>query len=469
MASHAGRPLLKDELLKAVWPDTIVEEANLTQNVSVLRKALGSGPKGPIITLPGRGCQFGAQVTKIVPTRNADIQAHKTPVTLVMPTFVETTRTRVVLETEEVTTRQPIGLIASVLVLVALVTVGILGWRYWQNHTSGPPVQVVLSGQDGTTGDPVLDRTLTDALRMDLAQSPFVSVVASPTIRATMVQMVHKPDEPVTPALAREICERTGSQAVVHSTVVRIGGHFLLTDDATSCVDDKDLGQVKQEAATAEDLPSSVDKLAESLRNTLGESRRSIARFNAPLLATNTASLEALKYYSQAKNKAELGEWPDAITLLKHTVVADPSFGAAYYDLAAAYSGTEDYVSERETLQKAHALSGSASAPVRFAIDALYSAVTTEDLYESERNYRDWTELYPLSVPAWNGLSNTQRELGRYTESAKSAKRAVALRPTNQGMYVNLAYIQLRAGDAQGAQATASRLWQKVWTPRQLL
>ncbi len=458
MASNAGRPLLKDELLKAVWPDTIVEEANLTQNVSVLRKALGSGPKGPIITLPGRGYQFAAQVAKIIPTRDADSQAHKTQVTLAMPTFVETTRTRVVLETEEVTTtRQPTGLIVSVLALVALVTAGILGWRYWQNHTSGPPVQVVLSAQDGTTGDPVLDRTLTDALRMDLAQSPFVSAVASPTIRATMVQMMHKPDDPVTPALAREICERTGSQAVVHSTVVRIGGRFLLTEDATSCVDDKDLGQVKQEAATAEDLPSSIDKLAESLRKTLGESRRSIARFNAPLLATNTASLEALKYYSQAKNEAELGKWPDAITLLKHAVVADPAFGAAYYDLAAAYSGTEDYVSERETLQKAHALSGSTSAPVRFAIDALYSAVTTQDLYESERNYRNWTELYPLSAPAWNGLSNTQRELGRYTDSIESAKRAVALRPTNQGMYVNLAYIQLRAGDAQGAQATCKQ------------
>ncbi len=458
MAANAGRPLLKDELLKAVWPDNIVEETNLTQNVSILRKALGSGPKGPIVTLPGRGYQFAAQVTEIVPARSADTSLPKPQVAFATPTFVETTRTRLVLEEQTTATRHPgWRLWAAASVVGALAAASTLGWRSWQNHTGSPPVQVVLTSPDGTTGDPVLDRTLTDALRMDLAQSPFVSVVASPVMRATMVQMMHKPDDPVTPARAREICERTNSQAVLHSTIVRVGERFLLTEDATSCVDEMDLGQVKQEASGAEDLPRSIDRLADSLRRKLGESRRSIARFNTPLIASNTASLEALRYYSLAKDKSEQGQWPDAIALLKKAVLIDPAFASAYYDLAAAYGGTEDFTSEREALQKAHSLGDSASEPVRLAINALYSAVNTQDLYESERTYRNWTELYPRSAQAWNGLSNTQRELGRYMDSASAAGRAVALRPTNQGLYANLSYMQLRSGDARGTEATCEQ------------
>ena len=67
MAKNAGRPLHKAELLSAVWPDTIVEEASLSQNVWQLRKVIGSGSDGPILTLPGRGYQFAARVTKTLP------------------------------------------------------------------------------------------------------------------------------------------------------------------------------------------------------------------------------------------------------------------------------------------------------------------------------------------------------------------------------------------------------------------
>src|SRR5215475_15924398 len=64
-AQNPNRVIYKDELLKAVWADSFVEEGNLTQNVFLLRKALGqkSEDSGPIATIPRKGYQFTAEVT----------------------------------------------------------------------------------------------------------------------------------------------------------------------------------------------------------------------------------------------------------------------------------------------------------------------------------------------------------------------------------------------------------------------
>lgn len=64
LIQNRGKVMSKDELLAALWPDTIVEEANLTQSISTLRKILGDSPKDHryIVTLPGRGYQFVADV-----------------------------------------------------------------------------------------------------------------------------------------------------------------------------------------------------------------------------------------------------------------------------------------------------------------------------------------------------------------------------------------------------------------------
>ncbi|NIP89026.1 MAG: hypothetical protein GWN84_08730, partial [Gammaproteobacteria bacterium] len=62
LLEHAGEPVPRKTLLEALWPDTVVEENNLTQAVSALRRTLG---KGHIATLPGRGYQFVSEVRSI--------------------------------------------------------------------------------------------------------------------------------------------------------------------------------------------------------------------------------------------------------------------------------------------------------------------------------------------------------------------------------------------------------------------
>src|SRR5215471_11072004 len=72
LVENHGSPVGKDELMKLVWPDTFVEETNLTQQISILRKALGDSPEGSsyIETIPKRGYRFVAALNGQVTARN---------------------------------------------------------------------------------------------------------------------------------------------------------------------------------------------------------------------------------------------------------------------------------------------------------------------------------------------------------------------------------------------------------------
>jgi DNA-binding winged helix-turn-helix (wHTH) protein/tetratricopeptide (TPR) repeat protein len=467
LIDHRDRVSGKDDLLAALWPDQFVEESNLTQQVFLLRKALSRHESGKKIieTIPGRGYRFTAPVeTESSP--HAQQQAHPQIVVNASETV-----TQITIE-EEVdldapaqqalngsTSRTKIALTAAAgfLAVGVLVTSGWFAWQRWLDRTDGQPIDVVLTPMDGSTGDAVLDRALVDALRIDLSQSPFVSIVSPARVRSTLTQMMHKPDDALTPAIYREVCERTNSQAVLHGSVVRVGQHFLLTEQATSCVNGTVLAESKREAANAEELPRSIDKLAESLRQKLGESHRSIARFDTPLFPENTPSLEALKYYSQAAVLAGQGKYTDAISLAKNAIAADPDFAGAYFSLATYDYDSNEFTGEREAIVKAYQLRDHASEPVRLAITALYHSTATQNLYEAERNYRNWAELYPRSGQAWAGLSTVQRDLGHHADSLISDEHALELRSDVQGMYTNLTFEQRMAGDPKGAIATLDR------------
>lgn len=458
MAANPRRPLLKTELLAAVWPDSFVEEANLSQNVFLLRKVLGGGPESPIVTLPGRGYQFAADVREVSPA-GSTLPGSTIPI----PSFpgavaLEGTSTRVIVqeETEEhiAPWRSPLIVSLSGIGLLLLCVAGWLGWRRWQDSVGGPPVQVVLADFDGGTGDPVLDQSLADALRMDLAQSPFVTVVSPSLVRQTMVQMLHKPDERVTADLARDLCERTGSVVYLHGAVARSGGHFLLTEDATNCTDGTEAASVKAEAKSVEELPQTLDALAVVLRRKLGESRRSLSRYSTPLFPQNTASVDALKDYSQALLLSQRGKLTEAIGLLQHAVSIDPNFAAAYLDMANYSANLGDSAAEAKYLTRAYDLRKTATEPTRLYIEARYATTITGNLYEGMRQFDVMAQLYPRNAVAAAGQLEIDRELGRHDQAIQAGLRAISINPNYVSLYYGVCSEQMHAGRLEDAKAT---------------
>ena len=450
---HPGRLLRKQELLDQIWTDATVSENALTRCVAQVRKALNEDTRDPryIATVPTAGYRFLAEVCVV-----SEVPARIASATETLPSSTVSRSDSVVEEIQDrgATWRRLLaaGLIAAGVVLLAAA--GWLGWQRYQNHVGGPPVQVVVADFDGGTGDPVLDRTLQDVLRFELLQSPFVSVVAPGEIRNLMTQMRRDPSERLTAELARDVCERTGSQAVLHGSLVRLGNRFVLMEEATSCADNATLGTAKQNVSAIEDLPAAVGRMAADLRHDMGESRRMIARFNKPLSPQNTNSLEALKEFSQAVYLNNLGKNTEAIDLLKHAVTLDPKFAAAYFDLYAFSFTTNDAATRKSYLQKAYDLREFATEPTRLAITAYYDGEFTGDFDALLRTFRTWTDVYPRDLQAWQGLANVAGLMHGFPEAVAASKRALDVDPDNSLTYYYLATQQMHSGDYESARKT---------------
>ena len=78
------------------------------------------------------------------------------------------------------------------------------------------------------TGDPVFDETLRQGLAVQLEQSPFPRLVSDDRIQQTLRLMGQPPDARLTPDIARQVCERTGSAAVLEGSIASLGSQYVL-------------------------------------------------------------------------------------------------------------------------------------------------------------------------------------------------------------------------------------------------
>ncbi|MBE7157684.1 MAG: winged helix-turn-helix domain-containing protein, partial [Rhodospirillales bacterium] len=422
------RVVSKDELLEAVWPGQFVEENNLSQQISLLRKVLArhADAAGLIETVPGRGYRWCVPVEIAAPPAPALFLSAEESITRI--TLEEQSDEEPAEENAPLSTLPParsLGLspfsalvwppykhlrwwFAGLASLATLAFAGYFGYQRWQNRSSGPPVQVVLIPLEGSTGDITLDSALNNALRFDLAESPFVSLVSQSQVASTLHQMRRPASETLSPTNAREVCERTSSQAVLHAVLAHNGQHFLLTGEAISCVDGAPVASTSQEAGRAEDLPLSLNRLTGRLRHQLGEARRSVARFSTPAFTFQSSSLEALKANYQAGAFQHAGKFSDALEAEKRAVALDPDFASAYYDLAIVQSSLNAKADAQASMQRAYDLRSTVDPQMQMVITGGYASFVTGDLYAARRNAEVWVEEYPRAPLAWNALASAR-------------------------------------------------------------
>jgi hypothetical protein len=107
---------------------------------------------------------------------------------------------------------------------------------------------IVLADFTNTTGDTVFDGTLRQGLSVQLDQSPFLRIISDQQIQPTLQMMGQKPGAKLTPEIARELCQRTGSAAVLDGSIAQIGAVYLLTLKAVNCVSGESLASTEAQA-----------------------------------------------------------------------------------------------------------------------------------------------------------------------------------------------------------------------------
>jgi len=154
---------------------------------------------------------------------------------------------------------------------------------------------IVLADFINTTGDPVFDATLRQGLAVQLEQSPFLSLVSDARIQGVRRLMGQPADARLTPELAREVCERTASAAVLDGSVVSLGSQYVLGLRAKNCRSGDVLDEEQVQAARKEDVLNALSHIASTFRTRVGESLATVEKHDTPLAEATTPSLEALK------------------------------------------------------------------------------------------------------------------------------------------------------------------------------
>jgi hypothetical protein len=135
----------------------------------------------------------------------------------------------------------------ALVVLAGVVGVG-LYFRSRKAQALTEKDTIVLADFVNTTGDPVFDGTLRQALATDLEQSPFINILSDDKVSATVRLMGRSPSEPVTKDVAREICERTQSKALLAGSIASLGSNYAIGVRAVNCQTGVSLGGVEGEA-----------------------------------------------------------------------------------------------------------------------------------------------------------------------------------------------------------------------------
>ncbi len=442
---NSNEVVTKDDLMKTVWPDTFVEEANLSRNVFMLRKALGESAQDHryIITVPGRGYRL-AESVQVLPNQEF--------------TIIAASRSTMQLEVRETKPRKWIAVAAGVF----LLTIGLGIWRFVSHRPAVLSAKdtVVLADFANTTGDTMFDETLRQGLAIQLEQSPFLSLIADERIHRTLRLMGQPAGAPLTPEIALDICVRTGSAAVLEGSIAPIGSQYVLGLRAKNCRTGDVLDEEQAQAARKEDVLNALSRIARKFRTRVGESLTTVERHSTPLDEATTPSLEALKAFSASWKVGFTGGFPAAIPPLKRAIEIDPNFALAHAQLGLWYSGIGESVLSIESTTKAYQLRDRTSDPEKFFITTTYDRQVTGNLAKAQTTCELWAETYPRDARPHGLISGfIYQGDGKYEESIKEARKAIELDPDLNIAYVNLAYSYYfmdRFNDAQTAMRPAT-------------
>jgi DNA-binding winged helix-turn-helix (wHTH) protein/TolB-like protein/lipoprotein NlpI len=466
--SH-GHLITREALMQAIWPDSFVEETNLTVNISLLRKALGEMPGGRpwIATIPKRGYRFDGPVVTVqgacavadqpavLPPAPVETSSPASdPAAEIAEAPAQPPQTPSSSEDSGPRLRIPVFIAAAVVVLLCVW----LAVHLYRQHTGRQlsslavlPFQPLVS----TTQDEYLGLGMTDALITRLGKLSHLVVRPLGAVRS-----FSRNTDPL--AAGRQL----HVEAVLDGTIEKIGDETRVAVRLWRVDDGRILwtGNFDEQNSSAFSLEDSISqKLAQALTLNLSTAeQQQLARPGTP----NNA---AYQLYTQGRfywNKRSVESVQHSIELFTEAIQNDPSYAAAWSGLADAWLLAGSYGNSflapsvavpkaREAAEKALALDpASAEAHTSLA----YIRLTYDwDWAGAEQEFRRAIQINPEYVNAHHWYSHELVALGRLHESHEESETALALDPTDVLINEHMAWHHLMAREYDRAIPQANK------------
>jgi serine/threonine protein kinase/tetratricopeptide (TPR) repeat protein len=309
-------------------------------------------------------------------------------------------------------------------------------------HVPGKKAAIVLADFANTTGDPAFDAALRRMIAVELGKSPCLSVLGDARMSETLRLMLRPADAKLTPDVASEICERTGSAAVMDGWITRLGNEYVLGLRARNCRTGDILDEQQAPAAKKEDVFNVLGQMVNRFRTRVGESLASAQK--EPILQSEvtTPSLEAWRSY-RAAMMAILrdSKHTEAISLAKRATEIDPNFAMAYAYMGRSYDALGEAELAAQNITRAYELRDSVSDPENFFITFNYYRQVPRNLEMARQTLESWTRKYPEDLtPHGFFAAFTSSGTGRYETAVKEGLKALEIDPNYSIGYGNVAF-----------------------------
>ena len=441
LLQRPGELVTREELRLQIWAaDTFVDFDNgLNTSINKLREALGDSADSPrfIETLPRHGYRFIAPVSS--GERIEQRAMHPAP-------------------------RRGWRIALAVAAAFAISAASMAGlYLRWKKTRLTEKDTLVLADFLNSTGDPDLDNALKYGLRAQLEQSPFLNLLSDQQVSDELRFMAQKPDEHLTSDLARELCLRIGSKAVLNGSISSLGSHYAISLSATNCQTGTLLGTEQSEAADKEHVLTALGASAVKIRQKLGESFASIQKFDVPIEQVTTSSLEALRAYSLGMKYVTADDYRKALPHFQRAAELDPNFAAAHMRVANAIwqGGGQGSIAEQgsiadENIDKAYALRDRVSRREYFQITQKHFG-QQDDVEKAGSETELWAQTYPRDAEAHYILADVAMWKGNWQEAVEHGQLSVEFNPTDNRNYYNLAVSQLALDQLDAAKKTCDQ------------
>jgi DNA-binding SARP family transcriptional activator/predicted Zn-dependent protease len=334
--------------------------------------------------------------------------------------------------------------------------------------------RILLADFTSPTGDTLLAGMATVAFRIDLAQSPILTLVEPQQVEEALARMQRSDTRFLDPELAREVAVREGIKAVLVGEIARSGRGYLLSAELLAAGSGEILAAHRETARDSTALLPALDRLSKQLRRRIGEPLRSLES-NPPLEQVTTSSLPALRKYTQAwQIAAREGDDRRAAALLEEAIAFDTAFAMAYVRLAFAFMHLHGRSApQAEMLTRAYRHRERLTDRERYLLLATYH---TWHSWEPEKAITALTSLlaiYPEDARALHDLSVAYMMLGDYSRAEEYARRALDVDASRGATWVILGDWQFNQGSLDEAGATYRRFAARVpefsWTGTRMI
>ena len=445
LVERRGDVLDKEELLNRVWPDTIVEEKNLTINISNLRKALGESPQDHhyIVTVPGRGYRFVADVREVA-AGESEVVLHQSKLSLVveeedegeMERFADGGSGRISSgEMPSLLNPSPRLRIAgyrfSALGLLLLLLIGAIYWWLIKPRAA--------AGTDTNRTLAVLPfKSLNQQSSEDYLGVGMADVII--TRLSSLSQLSVRPTSSVLSLSSRDSLQAGQAlkvDLVLDGSIQQIGDRVRVTSRLLRTSDGQSLWAYKSDEQGT-DIFALQDAISEKITEALalkltgGEKEQLAKRY--------TENLNAFQNYTQGRSHLGLRTRESlntAISYYEKAIAEDQKYALAYAGLAEVYAnlGGRAYISPREGRLKAEAAVEKALAldknlaEVHLAIGEISVLFAPYDFARAEKALRRALEISPGLASVHQYLGNAYVLQGRHEEALQEFLKARELDP----------------------------------------